>query len=239
VGFLNNNQTNYMKTFSYTMQSKIFVAVTTFAATFMLFANVASAQTYPYYYQNTYQPYPCTGGYYDYNCYPSYNNNNFYNNYSYNYPNYQQSYSVNLYPTTYAATNASYNTATINGYANYSSTGYNYGNYTTGYAWFEYGLSSNSLNYTTNRANIYSSTSINANLTNLSCGTTYYYRAVTSGSNGTQYGSILSFTTASCYNNYYSNYIPYYNYYNNNNHGWRPPRNIPTNCSYNNSGWVY
>lgn len=144
-----------------------------------------------------------------------------------NYTNYNSNYNYNpsyLTPVTYAATNVTPNRGTINGYVTLS--GGNYNTYDSS-AWFEYGTNSNYLNYTTNPATIYSSTSINSNLTNLSCGQIYYYRAVSRGQNGTQYGSTLSFYTPSCYN--YSNYIPN-NYYQNS-----IPRNIPTNCAYKNT----
>jgi hypothetical protein len=197
-------------------------------------------------------------GYYDQNYYNNYNNNynsNYYNSGYYTSPyanNYSQPVSVSLpytgctyncnsgyyynsgtyynnstlSPVTYAATNANSSGATINGYVTVSGNNYN-GTYGT--TWFQYGLSSGSLNWSTSPANVYGTTNTNAHLTSLSCGTTYYFRAVTSGQNGTQYGNVLSFTTSQCgyaYNNPYNNYQYYpHSYYQN----WQAPQ-IKTTC---------
>lgn len=150
-----------------------------------------------------------------YNCYNTgyYGNSTYYNN-------------STLSPVTYAATNANSSGATINGYVTVSGNNYN-GTYGT--TWFQYGLSSGSLNWSTSPANVYSTTNTNAHLTSLTCGTTYYFRAVTSGQNGMQYGNVLSFTTSSCgyaYNNPYNNYQYYQpSYYQN----WQAPR-VQTTC---------
>lgn len=150
-----------------------------------------------------------------YNCYNTgyYGNSTYYNN-------------STLSPVTYAATNANSSGATINGYVTVSGNNYN-GTYGT--TWFQYGLSSGSLNWSTSPANVYSTTNTNAHLTSLTCGTTYYFRAVTSGQNGMQYGNTLSFTTSSCgyaYNNPYNNYQYYQpSYYQN----WQAPR-VQTTC---------
>lgn len=216
----------------------------------MLATATSFAQSYydPYYYQNVgYVPYGYNNGYYDNYDYSNYYG---YNNYSYNYPydyngnyyynnyynngyynNYNNGYyGYSLTPATYAATNATSNRGTINGYVTVSGNSYNNYAYSYGTAWFEYGTSPNYLDRKTNPANIYQSTSINSYLTNLQCGTTYYYRAVTQGQNGINYGTTLSFTTASCYNNYYSNYYPY-------NYNYNSYQNFDTHCGKNNRRW--
>ncbi len=175
----------------------------------LFLTNVVSAQYPQYYYPQTSG---CSSSYG--NCYKKYHRNNY--NYNNNY--------VSLTPTTYSASNIYQSTAKINGYINYSGTGYNQN---VGYTWFEYGASPYNLNLSTNKSAIYSNTSTDANLSNLTCGQTYYYRAVSSGTNGTQYGSTLSFTTSACYN-YYQNYIPY-NYYNHNNNYDYNNYNCPNN----------
>lgn len=179
------------------------------------------------YYTNNIQPVSVSSLPYNYDNYS-------YNNYNYNYNcNAGYGYNCNYYnfssltPTTYAATNAYQSSATVNGYVTVSggSSGQTYGT-----TWFQYGVNQNSLNWSTNPASVYSSTNTNANLTGLNCGTVYYFRAVTSGSNGMQYGNTLSFTTTQCnYNNYnynygYGNYYPNYNY-----QTWVPPQ-IQTRC---------
>lgn len=172
-----------------------------------------------------YNPYD----YYQYST-PYYNYNN---NYNYNNYNYSPTFSVYTTPVS----NVGPTNATINGNLTVSgnSNNYNY-NSTANQAWFEYGLTSTNLNVSTGKTNIYSSTTINSNLTGLICNTTYYYRAVVSGTNGNQYGSTLSFTTLPCQNNYYNNsYYPYNNYYQypyNNNYNYNNYNSsvVPTNC---------
>jgi Domain of unknown function DUF11 len=66
--------------------------------------------------------------------------------------------------------------------------------------WFEYGTSY-SLGNRTNNQTAYSAGSYSAQITGLSCGTTYYYRAVAQNNFETKYGSILSFVTSACQNN--------------------------------------
>lgn len=191
--------------------------------------------------------------YYNYNNYSNYNSN--YNNTGYYTSGYANNYSQpvsvslpytgctyncntgyynsgtyynnsTLSPVTYAATNAYSSGATVNGYITVSGNNYN-GTYGT--TWFQYGLSSGSLNWSTSPANVYSTTNSNAHLTGLSCGTTYYFRAVTSAQNGLQYGNTLSFTTSQCgyaYNNPYNNYQYYQpSYY----QTWQPPQ-VQTSC---------
>jgi hypothetical protein len=153
--------------------------------------------SYPSYYPSNYTYYSP----YNYGNYNTYNNNSYY------------SYST-LTPTTYAATNASQSTATVNGYVSVSgNVNSNYSNY--GSVWFEYGTNYNSLYNKTNPANVYGNTNVDANLRGLTCGQVYYFRVATSGQNGTTYGNTLSFQTQSCYTqNYYNNYLnyPYSNY---------------------------
>lgn len=140
-----------------------------------------------------------TSPYYNYD-YTNYNNGYNYNyNYGYNYN--QPSITTN------AATNIGTTYATVNGYITT-----NQSNYTTGTGWFEYGTSSGNLTSRSNSTNIYSSTSLSSNLSNLTCGTTYYFRPVFSGSYGLQYGNQMSFTTTSCQYNYNYNYNNGYNY---------------------------
>lgn len=193
--------------------SKVWALVSSFALVSLLSANSAFAQ---YYYPNNNYSYYYPGSYYANNSY----------NYGYS----------SLIPNTSGVSNLSHNSATLNGYVSMQSSGYsNYQNL----AWFEYGLSYNSLSNSTNKVRVTSSTAINAHISNLNCGQTYYYRAVSSGSNGVQYGSVLSFTTSACYtNNYYSNY-PYYNYYNYNNSWWQYQQSFPTNCVRDNYLWSY
>lgn len=171
------------------------------------------------YYNNytTYDPYN-----YNYN----YNNSNSYypqvsvsalsyNPYQYyNYNNYSNYYNnQNISLTTTSATNITANTASLLGYVNANQTNYGTSNVS---AWFEYGTSATTLNQYTAHTNVYSSTSINANLTNLSCGTTYYYRVGATLNNNSivQYGTTLSFSTLPCQNNYNNGYTyPYNNQY--------------------------
>lgn len=194
-----------------------------------------------YNYGTSYDPY-YTNNNYNYN-----NNYNSGYNYNYNYVapnvsvatpnyynynnNYNQNYNYNyqtLTPTTYAATYVTSNAATING--NISMTSQN-SYYTNNYgkAWFQYGTSYSGLNSSSVPASIYGNTNINSNLSGLVCGTTYYFRAVaqSSSNSGLQYGSTLSFTTPSCYNNY-SNYYP--NNYNNGYYG--NVTSSATRCTY-------
>ncbi|MBI5798689.1 MAG: hypothetical protein HZB10_02045 [Candidatus Yonathbacteria bacterium] len=90
--------------------------------------------------------------------------------------------------STNSASSVSQNSATLNGYVT--------PNGASASAWFEYGTTQSfgsntgSVNYGTG------STSFNNTLWNLSANTTYYYRAVANNSQGTSYGSTLSFTTS-------------------------------------------
>lgn len=82
-------------------------------------------------------------------------------------------------------------TATINGYVN------PYNNNAT--IWFDYGTSFSNLTFQTTRQNTSNSGAFNANLSGLTCGTRYFYRAVAQNNVETKYGSTLSFVTPNCY----------------------------------------
>ena len=74
--------------------------------------------------------------------------------------------------------------------------------------YFKYGTSRSSLNYSTNKrvlANTEGSYPIQANITDLSPSTTYYFRAVAYNDAGSDEGDILSFTTESAGN---ENHLP-------------------------------
>ncbi len=91
--------------------------------------------------------------------------------------------------STNTASNISPNFATLNASVNPNNSSTN--------VWFEYGVTQ-SLGYTVGSqfaGSFNYSTNINSYLSNLSPNTIYYFRAVASNSQGTTYGSILSFTT--------------------------------------------
>ncbi|OFZ27557.1 MAG: hypothetical protein A3D92_08015, partial [Bacteroidetes bacterium RIFCSPHIGHO2_02_FULL_44_7] len=93
--------------------------------------------------------------------------------------------------TTLSYSNITSTSATLNGSVNPN------GSATT--TWFEYGTNSTLSTYTQTPAQSIESGStsqtVSANLNGLNPSTTYYYRLVASNSAGTQYGSILNFTT--------------------------------------------
>lgn len=90
--------------------------------------------------------------------------------------------------TTDSATNVSEDAARLNG--SYDANGSSVD------TWFEYGTSSSNLNRSTNRINQGTgSDDFSQSITNLSSDTTYYFRAVGQNANGTDYGTIRSFTT--------------------------------------------
>jgi len=92
---------------------------------------------------------------------------------------------------TFSATGYSQNYVTLNGQVD--------PNGSDTYAWFEYGVNTNDLTYTSNSRYIGSETywrNFSQSVSNLQSGTTYYYRAVARNSYGTAYGSILSFSTS-------------------------------------------
>jgi uncharacterized repeat protein (TIGR01451 family) len=82
-------------------------------------------------------------------------------------------------------------TATIYGYVN----PYN----TNATIWFDYGTSYSNLQYQTTRQSTSASGQFTASLSNLTCGTRYYYRAAAQNNIETKYGSTLSFVTPNCY----------------------------------------
>jgi hypothetical protein len=85
-------------------------------------------------------------------------------------------------------------TANIFGYVN--------PNGTNATMWFEYGTNPNYLGNRTTAQNAYSAGPFSANLSGLSCGTTYYYRAVAQNESGVRYGNTLSFVTSACQTGY-------------------------------------
>ncbi len=91
--------------------------------------------------------------------------------------------------TTSPATNVASNSVTLNGKVNAN------GGTTT--AWFEYGMTSGTYSNTTSSktASGWSDTTISTDVSGLSSGTMYYYRAVAQNSEGVAYGSETSFTT--------------------------------------------
>lgn len=90
--------------------------------------------------------------------------------------------------TTDGATNVSEDAARLNG--SYDANGSSVD------TWFEYGTSSSNLNRSTSRINRGTgSDDFSATVTNLASDTTYYFRAVGENANGTDYGTIRSFTT--------------------------------------------
>jgi hypothetical protein len=97
----------------------------------------------------------------------------------------------NLSVSTTGATPLS-TTATLYGYVNPFSTNAS--------IWFEYGTSAYNLNWSTTRQTTQYAGQFTGNLSGLTCGTRYYYRAVAQNQNETKYGSTLSFTTPNCYN---------------------------------------
>ncbi|KKT22783.1 MAG: Peptidase M23 [Parcubacteria group bacterium GW2011_GWB1_43_8b] len=91
------------------------------------------------------------------------------------------------YVQTYSASNTYQNSATLNGWV--SSSGSN------AYAWFEYGVNTNSLSYTTNSRYVGGNSNFSESVSNLVSGTTYYFRLVARNDCGTNYGNVLSFSS--------------------------------------------
>ncbi len=87
-----------------------------------------------------------------------------------------------------AATNITSNSATLNGDVN--------SNGSVASMWFEYGPTQN-LGYTSGFQQINGFMNVNTFISNLTPNAVYYYRAVAQNSFGTNYGSILTFTTGS------------------------------------------
>lgn len=90
---------------------------------------------------------------------------------------------------TYSATDVGSYGATLWGYSNITGAG--------AYGWFEYGTSAYSFSHTTSQTSFYSwrSQNFSHGITNLSPGTTYYYRAVVRDGSSLSYGQTLSFVT--------------------------------------------
>lgn len=90
--------------------------------------------------------------------------------------------------STFSASNVDEDSATLGGYV-----------YTNGSTdttrWFEWGTSSGNLNRSTNRIGQSSDGAFNENISGLTGGTTYYFRAAGENSAGTDYGSVRSFRT--------------------------------------------
>ena len=98
---------------------------------------------------------------------------------------------------TNSATNISSYQATLNGYL--SSGNF----YNSTYVYFQWGTT-NSYGNQTNQQYINNAGSFSQNVTSLSANTTYHFRAVSQGNNGTIYGQDMTFYT-SYGNNYYGN----------------------------------
>lgn len=101
---------------------------------------------------------------------------------------------------TYSATDVGSNNATLWGYSRVTGSGAG--------GWFEYGMSAYSFPYSTSQSSLYNwqSQRFSQSITNLSSGTTYYFRAVVRDGSSVSYGQTLSFTTQG-----YGGYVtPYY-----------------------------
>jgi uncharacterized repeat protein (TIGR01451 family) len=97
----------------------------------------------------------------------------------------------NLTVQTNSATNIGANSVTLNGYLYGNNNSSNYS-----HVWFQYGTST-SYGYTTNQQTMSYSNSFSQNVNGLSQNTTYHYRAVANNSQGTVYGSDMTFYSGS------------------------------------------
>ncbi|MBP6912674.1 MAG: hypothetical protein KBB86_01935, partial [Candidatus Pacebacteria bacterium] len=94
---------------------------------------------------------------------------------------------------TVSSTNITQNQATLKGNLG------NFGGSRVTNRGFEYGTTS-SLGQILSQTGLFWAESYTLPLNNLSCGTTYYYRAYATNPGGTAYGKILSFVTGACVN---------------------------------------
>ena len=132
-------------------------------------------------------------------------------NYPYTYDQYgycvqQTNYYSQLSINTNNATNITSYSATLNGSISNSNYYNNYNNYYSIYSnnyqtvWFAYGTSPN-FGYTTPQTSISGIYNYNAQISGLTPNTTYYFRIMAQGSQGTIYGNTLSFNTVNNYVN--------------------------------------
>jgi len=156
------------------------------------------ATNYPYCNNNVNNNY-CTNGY---NNYPYCNNGGVVIT-TYVYCNGVQ------YPQGYVCPTTQYNNLTVSttGATGYTTTATLYGYVnpfnTSALIWFDYGTSQSNLQWQTTKQTTSISGQFSGNLSGLTCGTRYYYRAAAQNSYTTQYGSTLSFVTQACQNNNY------------------------------------
>jgi hypothetical protein len=188
---INLNKINMKKIITTTVFAMVSLATFAFASATAYYPDYNN-YNYSNYNQANTNFYPSNS--YDYNNYQNYNYtqpayyNNNYQNYNYN--------TQTVSAQTYSASNVNATTAYVSGIVTVSGTNYNNTNAASGY--FQYGTNASNLSMSTTPLTTYGGTTINASLSNLSCNTTYYYRAVGTINGNTQYGSTLSFVTTPC-----------------------------------------